>query len=480
MKSVIKTAGFISALLFIFTVNTSNVSGAEKIAPSARKEISVTIYNKGSALIREVREVSIKVEDKPFELIYEGVPSTIVPTSLQVTSTSAGFRILDQNYEYDLINTKNLLDKYVGEELVVGIPDPEGKDRILMKTALLISNNDRPIFRIDDKIYIGSYSALFLAEIPGNLRPRPALVWLVRNTLDQDQQIEVSYLAQGLTWKADYVLKISGDDRSASLAGWVTLKNHSGMAFNDAGLKLVAGDIHRVMARRRFPTRTALRLEKAVTQEEMIREESFFEYHLYTVPRKISIKNNQTKQIALIQTPPFFITKILKVKNHNPFLYQGPWSGPSTKEHPRVILEFANSKKNRLGLPLPKGIVRAYKASSDGSLLLIGEDSIQHTPEGEKVSLHMGSAFDVTVERKQTDFAKLAKGLYESAWEIEIRNAKSAKANVVLEEFIPGIEWTLISNPQGFKKIASNWISLKVSVPAKGKKVIKYRVRVEY
>ncbi len=467
------------SLLWALALSLAGTSlAAEKIPPSATTRLTLTIYNQGTALINEVRDVTVKTARKPFELVFEGVPTTIDAPSLQVKSSSEGFRILEQNYEYDLINTQNLLNKYLGKELLVAVPDLRERDKTVFKKAVLIANNDRPIFRMDDQIYLGSYSALLLAEIPEELRARPALVWLVKNTTDRKQTLEVSYLAGGFSWKADYVLKVSPDDTLGTLSGWVTLENQSGMSFSQAHLKLVAGDIHRAAPTRVMP-RTTLRFAKR-GMEEKIKQESFFEYHLYTVPRKVTLKNNQTKQIMLLQTQPFAVKKLLKVTNSRPFYFENPWRGPSTKEHPTVYIEFQNSKENSLGVPLPKGIVRAYKKASDGSVLLIGEDRIPHTPEGEKISLTMGKAFDITVERKQTDYRKWGERLYETSWEIQIRNAKDIPQVVVLEEHIPGGEWRLTLNPDGFEKIASHWIRATVKVPAKEKKTLAYSVQIKY
>jgi len=444
------------------------------------KSLTLTIYNHGKALINEIREMKIETNNEPFEIIFEGVPTTIDPTSLQVKSSSPQFRILDQNYEYDLINTKNLLDRYIGKKLKVAIPDLKAKEagKFVFKEAKLISNNDRPIFEIEKEIYIGSYSSLMLASIPENLRAKPALVWLVENKGPSQQEIEVSYLAGGFNWRADYVLKVERDNKSASLSGWVTLENHSGMTYKEVDLKLVAGELHEAPPEREYMGKDRMLFTKKVAKEE-VEEERFFEYHLYSFPRKVTVKNKQTKQISLLQSTNFQINRILKSRNKNPYLYLSSYSGPTLKQHPEIYLEFKNTKENGLGMPLPKGKVRAYQKSSDGSVLLIGEDRIDHTPKNEKVSLKMGEAFDITIERKQKDFEKISRDVYETAWEIEVRNAKEEADQVIFEEYIPG-DWKFVSNPDKFKKIASNWIKTTVSIPPEGKKVVRYRVRIKY
>lgn len=480
-RSFPKTAYFLSILFLTVLMSYTPVySTVLRSAPGSNTQsLTLTIYNQGKTLVNEIREVKLETGGTPFEIVFEGVPSTIDPTSLQVKSSSPRFQILDQNYEYDLINTKNLLEKFLGKEVKIVIPDPGGgKGAVMVRKAKLIANNDRPIFQIDNEIYLGSYSSIMLTGIPENLRARPALVWLVKNRGPSRQKLDVSYLAGGCKWKADYVLKVERNNKKADLSGWVTLENRSGMAFKNANLKLVAGKLHQVLPERMQVPREAMYVGAAKAKERM-REERFFEYHLYSLPRKVTVKNNQTKQLSLLQALGFKVTRTLKVRNNSPGMYYSAYSGPVIKQHPEVYIEFKNSKKSGLGIPLPKGIVRAYQESSDGSVLLIGEDRIKHTPKNEKVSLKMGEAFDVTVERKQTNFEKLGRNLVELEWEIRLRNAKNIPDRVVLEEYLPG-EWKFISNPAKFKKISSNWVKTEVSIPAEGEKVVTYKIRIRY
>ncbi|RLA94849.1 MAG: hypothetical protein DRG83_19260 [Deltaproteobacteria bacterium] len=444
------------------------------------KSLAVTIYNQGKILINEVREITLQSGSKPFELVFEGVPTSIDPTTLQIKSSSSKFTVLDQNYEYDLINTKNLLNKFIGKEVEVLIPDPKGSEKgaMILKKGKLIANNDRPIFEIDNRVYLGSYSSIMLAGIPGNLRARPALVWLIKNEGPKKQKIEVTYLASNCSWKADYVLKVARDNSRADLSGWVTLDNKTGKTFENASLKLVAGKLHQVLP---APVVSDLAREyrAAPMAKAQMKEESFFEYHLYSLPRKVTIKNNQTKQISLLQAQGIKVKRVLIAKNNSPGFYYSMYSGPSRKSHPSIYIKFKNSKEDGLGIPLPKGIVRAYQESSDGSTLFIGEDRIEHTPKNEEVNLKVGEAFDITIERKQTSFEKLGSRAVENGWEIKVRNAKDKPDSVILEEFIPG-DWKFVNNNAGFKKISSNWVRTIVKVPPEGEKVLTYKVRIKY
>ncbi len=474
----------IAVLILVFLVSGISARGLCKTICSNpgkdTKSLTVTIYNQGKILVNEVREVTLKSGTKPFELVFEGVPTTIDPTTLQVKSLSRGFTILDQNYEYDLINTKNLLNKYIGKEIEILIPDPKGSDKDVrvLKKAKLIANNDRPIFEIDNKVYLGSYSSIMLAGIPENLRARPALVWLIKNEGPTRQKLNVTYLAGSCSWKADYVLKVNRDNSRADLSGWVTIENKSGKTFKHANLKLVAGKLHQVTQEQEFPVFTKAYRATPAAREGM-KEESFFEYHLYSLPRKVTIKNNQTKQISLLQAQGIRVNRILVSRNNSPGYYYSAYSGPTKKSHPKIYIKFKNTTENGLGIPLPKGIIRAYQESSDGSTLFIGEDKIDHTPKNEKVNLEVGEAFDITIERKQLSFERLGNHLVENEWQIKVRNAKNKPDKVLLEEYVPG-DWKFVNNNAGFKKISANWIRTEVIVPAEGEKVLTYKVRVKY
>lgn len=476
--------GRIAQIVLIVAILALSVTGRCEVLRSTpgkdTKSLKVTIYNQGKILVNEIREVTLGTGPKPFELVFEGVPTSIDATTLQVKSYSSGFELLDQNYEYDLINTKNLLDKFIGKEVEIMIPDPSKNEKgaMILKKGKLIANNDRPIFLIDNRVYLGSYSSIMLAGIPDNLRARPALVWLIKNSGPGRQKLDVTYLAGNCSWRADYVLKVNRDNTSADLSGWVTIENKSGKTFKDASLKLVAGKLHQVAERPGYlmEDRSYMAAPRA---KASMKEEPFFEYHLYSLPRKVTVKNNQTKQISLLQAQGIKVRRLLIARNNSPGFYYSAYSGPTRKSHPAVYIKFKNSREYGLGMPLPKGIVRAYQESSDGTNLFIGEDRIDHTPRNEKVKLKVGEAFDITVERKQLSFERLDRHLVENEWEIRVRNAKNKPDTVVLEEFVPG-DWKFVSNNSGFKKISSNWIKKEVNVPPEGEKVLTYKVRIRY
>ncbi len=443
------------------------------------KALNLTIYNNGKAFITETRQMEIRVSNKPFEVVFSGIPETIEPSSIQVTSTSPGFKVLAQSYEYDLINTKNLLNRYVGKEIMVVMPDfNAGSNKYVVRHAILVANNDRPVFMLGKRIYIGSYNGIMLPNMPRNLHSRPALVWLLKNNGPEKQQdIKISYIANGFGWRADYSLRIAEDNKSAFLSCWFNVTNNTGMSFNNAHLRLIAGKIHCVNDGGRYKERSLFLAAKGASGKEAIKEKGIFEYHMYSIHRHVTLKARQTKQISFIQSRAFSVKKILKIRNKRLGLYRFSYIGPVMRQHPDVYVVFKNVRQNGLGMPLPGGIVRVYRDSNEGTLF-IGEDRIKHTPANAEVLLNLGSSFDVTVERKRINIKKLRKNIYETDWEITIKNVKEVGEEVIIEEYIPG-DWKFVVNPDDFKKVASNWIRKKVFVPANSKKKVRYRVRCD-
>ena len=493
-------------LSLVLILVAGGVTMSPSAAPAQTESLTVTIYNQNRALINEIRKMTIPKGTQTVE--FKDVAETIDATSLQVKSlTSAqGFSVLDQNYEYDLINAQNMLNKYVGKKIKVILPDPTGVEGAkIVRDATLLANNDKPIFRLDGQgegstsssaqsspsgavstqgasgeIYVGDYKAVLLAELPEGLRPQPTLVWLVDNQGEEEQRIEVSYLAGNMNWKADYVLKVDRDNTVGSLSGWVTLDNQSGKLFKGARLKLVAGDVHQVSRQMRPLAMDQRKLMAASPASEAMQQEEFFEYHLYSLGRTVDIANRQTKQVSLLQSPSVKIEKRL-VGRWNSTVYDGA-DRSVQKEKLSVYLKFKNDEGNGLGIPLPKGIVRAYQQSADGSIVFIGEDQIDHTGKERDVELKMGEAFDVIVERKQTEFRKVGNNVVRFAWELRIKNSKDAPQRIELEETLPG-EWRIIESNSKYEKLDGHRIKFTVNAQPSGKgsdSVVTYQAEVSW
>lgn len=440
------------------------------------KSLTVTVYNDGLGLINEVRDMELAQGQSRVE--FTGVAETIQAPTLQVRSQTApqAFNVLDMNYEYDLVSVQNLLDRYVGKQLMVVLPDSKDDNAKQLREATLLANNGQPVFQVGDQIYVGPYESALLPEIPKGLRAKPTLVWLVDNQGPARQDIEVSYLANSMSWKADYVLKVDRDNAQAGLSGWITLQNESGMAFENASLKLVAGEINR--ARDEIMYKGRAMAENMAMAAAPVQEEEFFEYHLYNIGRPVDLGNRQTKQISLLQAPRLGVNKVLLAEYD---AYPSGRRQVDIKQKVKVFLEFKNSERNGLGMPLPKGVVRAYQESQDGSTLFIGEDNLDHTPKDADVRLEMGEAFDVQVERRLASMEQIGKNIARYSWDIKIRNSKDKPQAVVLRERLPG-DWRVERTNHEFTQLDAKTIEFRLMVPPSSEQdqlTINYEVMTE-
>jgi hypothetical protein len=446
-------------------------------------DLNVTVYNSNIALVRDVRNLTLPAGN--FRLKFEDIAATVNPATVHFRSLTdpTKLNVLEQNYEYDLLDPAKLLHKYVGKEvtLVHTYTDKDGNLKNEEIKATLLSDNNGQVWKIGNDIVTGGYAQSYrFPEVPANLYDHPTLLMSLENSGAQKQQIETSYLANSLAWNSDYVLTVNRDDKAADLDGWVTLSNNSGTAFHNARLQLVAGDLNRVQ-NEVFARDAAInsRLEMKAAAPAQFQQENFSEYHLYTLGRRTSIENQETKQISLLQGSGVPVEKLFIVNGQNFYYhnYQNP--GAPLKDPVMVFYKFRNEEKSGLGMPLPAGNVRVYQKDSKGGVLFVGEDRIDHTPKDEDIKIHIGNAFDVVAERKQTDFKKIATNVYEMEFEITLRNHKDSAINVQCNEPIGGT-WEILSSSYKFTKTAAWAAQFTVPVAANATSVLKYRVRVTY
>jgi hypothetical protein len=435
--------------------------------------VKVTVYNNNLGLIKDARKVALPAGEG--ELRFMDVASQIMPTTVHAASLNhpEGFSVLEQNYEYDLMNAKKLLDKYVGRNIKI-VDWNRYQDRKEVVEATLLSNNQDQIYRINDEIYLGHPGYKVLPGLPENLIAKPTLTWIYANHAKGAHDLEVSYLTTGINWRADYVMVLSKSDTSTDLSGWVTVDNRSGATYKDARLKLVAGEVHRVAEdrERAVPRMAELKAARAPQFEE----KAFFEYHIYDLGRKTTVKDNQTKQISLLEARNAGVLKELLVYGVKSY-FTRKYMERSPKQSVNVYVRFKNSKENHLGMPLPAGVVRLYKQDEDGSQQFVGEDRIDHVPKDEEVKLKIGEAFDVVAERIQTDYRQLTSRLHESEWEITLRNHKETDVKVGIVEPLFG-NWEIVSNTHSYKKVDAFTVRFDVGVPKDGEVKVKYRVQV--
>jgi len=451
-----------------------------------QKGLAVTIYNDNLALVKDTREVRLPKGET--RLAFQEVSAQIRPeTALLRNLTHAkDFWVAEQNFDFDLLTPQKLLEKYVGEKVTVvrSVPnaDAAGSKEVREEATVLATNNGT-VLQFADRIETSIPGRIVYPKVPGNLRARPTLVISLNSGVDKAQRLELSYLTGGLSWRADYVANLASDEKTLDLSGWVTLTNQSGAAYPNATLQLVAGDVNRAKERRVTDFSMPAGMVRAEKAAPKMAEESLFEYHLYTLDRPTTLAVNQTKQVALLSASGVPVRKeyLLQGQNH---YYSGSYGDLGEKQKVGVFVEFDNKDSSRLGMPLPKGIIRVYKRDSEGRAQFVGEDNVDHTPKNELMRLKLGDAFDITAKRRQTDFKSLGRQgkfgyVYESAFEVELKNAKKEAVAVSLLEPMPG-DWEVLQSSQPAIKEASGTARFKVTVPAEGSATLTYRVRVKW
>jgi hypothetical protein len=461
-----------------------SAQGAQKEAASTladQQSVAVTIYNENLALIKDTRRIALDAGINRLALREVSARMRPETASLRSLTHPGTLSLLEQNFDFDLLTPAKLLEKYVGREVrVFRVNRKTGVESF--ETATVLAANGGVVLRIGDRIETGLPGRIVYDGVPPNLRDRPTLVTELQSSRAGQQTVELSYLSSGLAWKADYVAELNASDSSLDLNGWVTLTNTSGTSYPNARLQLVAGDVNRVRDEMRYTAKASRAMAEAPAPRQMA-EESLFEYHLYTLQRPTTIADNQTKQVALLGASAVPVKKELVLQG-NDYYYRSSVGGIGQKMKVGVFVQFENREASHLGLPMPKGVVRVYKKDGAGNAQFIGEDSIDHTPRNDSVRLKLGEAFDVTADKKQSDFKRREPFaawtyVYESAYEIVLKNAKKEAQTVVVREPVPG-DWRMLEESARHAKVAAGTAEWKIDVPAEGSATLKYRVLVRY
>ncbi len=451
---------FLSMIFFLLLLLSVSVQGEER-------RVSLTVYNQDLALVKDMRELTF--ESGRNEIKFIEVAENIDPTSVhfQVLNLSDKVFLLEQNYQYDLVSSDKILEKYLDKKIQIltkggklyegellsfssdnfSLKEKEGSIRILNRTEMI---------------------DLLFPSLPEGLITRPTLVWLLDSKIKGKQKAEVSYLTTGINWHAEYVAVVDKEDKALELSGWVSIDNRSGATYPEAKLKLIAGEVHRVVER--APVRTMYKGAEAEIALGMapptFEEKPFFEYHLYTLQFPSTVKDNEIKQISLFPSTSVGVNKI--------FTYDGAREAKKVK----VNLEFLNSKEGGLGIPLPKGKLRVYKEDVDKSLEFVGEDLIEHTPKDEKIRVYLGDAFDIVGERSRTDFKRISDDVSEESYQVKLRNHKEEKVEVIVVEHLYSYtNWEILESNFKYEKKDANTIEFKIPIDKNQEQIVNYKVR---
>ncbi len=474
---------FLALLVLTIGCQGGTPFAAPQTARAEAKGIGVdlTVYNQNMALVKDKRVLALKAGVN--EVRFADVAAQIDPTSVQFTSLTDpnGTRVIEQNYAYDIVGSKKILERYLDQTITLITEDGT------KYTGKLLSGADDIILQSDDgqvtTVKLARVRDLKFPNLPGGLITKPTLIWLINAGKDGNHETQVTYTTNGINWKANYVVVVNATDTAMNLNGWVTIDNQSGATYEDANLKLVAGDVRRVTpvpaARDGYaaaPT-AAAKAETQFTQQDM------FEYKLYSLQRTTTIRNRETKQIEFTTANNVGITKLFVYDGARNYRFYGYLNsdanyGKTSDTKVAVMFEFKNSEANKMGMPLPKGTIRVYKADADGSNQFIGEDNIDHTPKDETLRLNIGNAFDVVGERKQTNFTKIGDRAIEETYQITLRNHKKETVEVrAVERLYRWSNWEIRQTNQEYTKTDSQTIEYRVNVPANGEKIVTYTVR---
>jgi len=483
MRALVSLAAVLTAL--VVPSSTGLPAGRAAPAPqdpaglrssrSDRESVSITVYNQNFGLVREVR--TLDLPGGPLALEYGDVAARIQPETVHIRPLDTGrLDVLEQNYQYDLLSPQKLLEKYVGRRVTVYRTNPvSGAEEAV--EADVLSVNGGPILRIGDEITFNYPGRFGFPEVPDNLIAEPTLLWRLDGTGGR-RRVEVSYLTNDLNWKSDYVMVLGESDDQADLTGWVTLTNQSGTRYDDARLQLVAGDVQRVSGAEGQARAKMMADALAAREAPAFSEQAFFEYHLYTLGRPADVMNNEQKQLTLLEATGFEVQKRLIFSGAAPY-YRGSYGQVASNQKVGVYLDFVNSERAGLGMPLPKGTVRVYKRDPSCGHHFIGEDLIDHTPRDEKVRIKMGEAFDVVGDRRQMDYTVISSCVSESSWRVDLRNHKDQDVEVTLVEPVGG-DWEILSSTLPWTKLDAWTFTLQPRVRAHGETRVEYRVRVRW
>ncbi len=461
--------------------------------PDQTSGVAMTVYNGGFAVIRENRSLELKKGMNT--LRYEGVAQRIDPTSISIKSLTAPteLAVREQNYQYDLLNPTSILNKSVGQTIRIKQTNLQGaatilEGKLLNPPVAVVANTDAGgggntyqglvIRKSDGSLVLNPAGEVMIDALPDGLVSSPSLLWLLDAGKAGKHNTEVSYMTEGITWKADYVAVVNKDENALDLTGWVTIDNRSGASYKDAKLQLMAGDVRRVQEQNIAYAPRPRSAGLAMAAPGGFQEQSFFEYHLYTLDGQTTVAQNETKQMNLLSAQ--------NVKTNRRLIFDAtkvnrrPGQGGSTGEGKlAIMLEIKNDKASNMGMPLPKGKVRVYKADNNGALQFIGEDLIDHTPKDEMVRCYIGDAFDVVGTRTQTNVKQISDRVQETSYSVNIRNRKETAINATIVERFYN-DWEIIEKNQEFKKIDSRTAEFPVSIPAGKEVTVTYTVRTNW
>ena len=427
----------------------------------SQSDLTVTVYNDGRGLVKDVRELNFKRGSDTVKIT--DVAASLDPTSVRFEPLvkKNDIDLLEQNFEFDLVGSEKLLNKYLDKTI-----DVVTKDQKVFSGKLLSFTGGNYVLDVPNSsirmINAGEVVNISMPELPAGFYTRPTLVWLFNSRYSGKERCQVSYLTGNLGWHAEYVALVNPTDDRLSLSGWVSVDNRSGATYPNAKLKLVAGTLHKPEPQYKGVVPLARAAEGAAPFEE----KALFEYHLYTLAFPTTLANNQIKQVSLFEPAETPVRKN--------FIYDPD----QDDKRASVVLEFKNAKEAGLGMPLPAGVVRIMKRDTDGGIELVGEDNLEHTPKDEKVELIVGKAFDIACEQVQKDRRQISNKVWEEDCEISVRNHKEEPITVRVVKHFWGF-WEIRQSSHNFVKKDASTVWFEIPVDKDKETKLTFTVRYE-
>jgi len=472
---------------------------------------SLTIYNQNFVVVREHLPMDLKPGVNHIE--FNGITGHLEPDSVLLRDPAGrALEVLEQNYRNDPISQELLLSRYVGKtiEFIVlnnGSKIETLKGKIIRSGYIPSSAYNQgyptpgmgqPIIEVDGVLRFGLPGQPLFPALDSDSILKPTLNWLLQTNLPGAFDAEISYVSGGMGWQADYNLVIADKNEvksnvnSVDLVGWVTLHNQSGKTFENARIKLMAGDVNKIAGQLAVPRNAvAMKMADEAAMAPVVREKSFDEFHLYTLERATTLRDEETKQVEFVRATG--------VRSQRLYVYDGAALGyysyynsdqilqdPNygTQSNPKVwvMQEFKNSEGNHLGIPLPKGRLRFYRRDSDSHLEFIGENTIDHTPKDETIRVYTGNAFDVTGERKRTNFRTDSHQRWmDESFEIRVRNHKKELVQIhLVEHLYRWTNWKIAENSDDYRKKDAQTVEFPVTIAPDGEQVVTYTVHYSW
>ncbi|MEW6412459.1 MAG: DUF4139 domain-containing protein [Candidatus Zixiibacteriota bacterium] len=443
---------------FILTTSLVILSAA-----AMADDVAVTVYNSNLGVVSETR--SLEFQKGVNRFAFTDVPSQIDPASVQfeVVGSNANISILEQNYAFDLVDPQQMYNKYIDQQ--IELIDKDGK--LYSGTLLAFSGDAITLQEKSGRIKIvmmEHITEVNFPSLPEGLITRPTLFWIYNSDFSGKLDGKIGYQTSGMNWSAEYVGVLGSDEKNLDLSGWASIDNTSGKTFKEATLKLIAGDIGRIEPEIFIRGGRGKAVYTADMGAAGFEEKAFFEYHLYTLPRKATIADKETKQISLFEPAGTSVEKV--------FIYRPERDAKKVE----VDIKFTNSKETGLGMPLPAGRVRMFKADDDGSMILLGEDMIDHTPKNEEVKVRVGYAFDIVAEQRVIDQTRISSEVQDQMFEIELKNRKDEPVTVEVEKKIYGY-WDVLESSMEYQKKDAYTLVFRVPVGADKSTVLKFKIR---